>query len=202
MADLPNAPSSPASSLGSRHRFARRSAAAEVVGAATVVFIAAATVVGLLPPVAAVALALSVPPAVVDVHELRLPDVWIVTALAGLAMALSVDAATGGSVELPTIGIGALVMCAPVLVLHLISPTAMGFGDVKLSVVLGAALGTVDWRLALVALCAAALAGATFGLVNRRRTLPFGPFLVFGSLATLLAGDSLLAALVDSGPGS
>jgi leader peptidase (prepilin peptidase)/N-methyltransferase len=174
----------------------------EVVGGVAIVLISAAAFAQLVPVPAALALALSVPPAVVDARTFRLPDIWIATAMTTLVMALAVDGAAGGSVELRSIGVAACVMCAPILLLHLVSPTAMGFGDVKLSLVLGAALGTVDWRLALVALCAAGLAGATYGLATGRRTLPFGPCLVFGSLVTLLAGNWLLTSLLASGAAS
>lgn len=179
--------------------FGSRVGAVELIGTAAVVVIALATINGMLPLAAAVALGLSVPPAVVDIHEQRLPDIGIATAFVGFAAALAVDAASDGSVDLHSVVGGALVMSGPILVLHLVSPAAMGFGDVKFSIVLGAALGTVDWRLALVALCAAGLLGATYGVAARCRTLPFGPFLVFGTLVTLLASDSILTPFVDTG---
>lgn len=172
---------------------------AEVIGAVAVMAIALATLGGLVPPAAGVAIALLVPPAVVDVREQRLPDVWIAAALVGFVVTLSAETAFGVAVDLASVAAGALVMFAPVVALHLASPTSMGFGDVKLSIVLGGALGTVDWRLAMVALSGAGLLGATYGIVSRRRTVPFGPFLVFGSLSTLLADDSILARLVDAG---
>lgn len=183
-------------------QFGLRCGGAEVIGAVVVIAVAIATLRGLFPPAAGIAIAALVPPAVVDVHEQRLPDVWIATALAGLATALAVDAAFSGSVGLGGVVAGALVMCTPIAVLHLASPAAMGFGDVKLSIVLGGALGTVDWRLAMVALCAAGLLGATYGLAARRQTVPFGPFLVAGSLVALLASGSVLTAFLDAGASS
>jgi leader peptidase (prepilin peptidase)/N-methyltransferase len=86
-------------------------------------------------------------------------------------------------------------MALPVLALHLLSPASMGFGDVKAAVVLGAAVGTVDARLAAVALCLAAAGGAAFGLATRRRAIPFGPFLVVASLVVLLANNAIVAAI-------
>jgi leader peptidase (prepilin peptidase)/N-methyltransferase len=71
-------------------------------------------------------------------------------------------------------------MALPVLALHLLSPASMGFGDVKAAVVLGAAVGTVDARLAAVALCLAAAGGAAFGLA---------------SLVVLLANNAIVAAI-------
>jgi leader peptidase (prepilin peptidase)/N-methyltransferase len=90
-------------------------------------------------------------------------------------------------------------MALPVLALHLVSPASMGFGDVKAAVVLGAAVGTVDARLAYVALCLAAAGGVAVGLATRRRTIPFGPFLVVASLLVLLAHDTIVATIFAVG---
>ena len=76
---------------------------------------------------------------------------------------------------------GRIAMAVPVLILHVVSPDSMGFGDVKAALVLGAAVGTIDWRLGAVALCLAALSGAVAGVLGRRRTIAFGPCLVFGA---------------------
>jgi leader peptidase (prepilin peptidase)/N-methyltransferase len=75
----------------------------------------------------------------------------------------------------------------------------MGFGDVKAAVVLGAAVGTADARLAAVALCLAAAGGAAVGLATRRRTIPFGPFLVGASLVVLLVHDPIVATIFAGG---
>jgi leader peptidase (prepilin peptidase)/N-methyltransferase len=83
-------------------------------------------------------------------------------------------------------------MTAPLLLLHLVSPSAMGFGDVKLAVVLGAAVGVLDWQLAVPALALAAGATATVGVVTRARTIPFGPGLLAGALVATLANDLLV----------
>ena len=90
-------------------------------------------------------------------------------------------------------------MALPVLALHLVSPDSMGFGDVKAAVVLGAAVGTADPRLAAVALCLAAAGGAAVGLATRQRTIPFGPFLVVASLLVLLAHDPIVATIFAGG---
>ena len=66
-------------------------------------------------------------------------------------------------------------MALPLLLMHLASPSSMGFGDVKLAVVVGAAVGAADWQLALPALALAAGATATVGIVERLRHVPFGP---------------------------
>jgi leader peptidase (prepilin peptidase)/N-methyltransferase len=68
----------------------------------------------------------------------------------------------------------------------------MGFGDVKLAVVLGAAIGVLDWNLAIPALALAAGSTATVGVLTRARHVAFGPGLVGGALVAMLAHDLLV----------
>jgi leader peptidase (prepilin peptidase)/N-methyltransferase len=76
------------------------------------------------------------------------------------------------------------------LVLALICPAGLGMGDVKLALLLGAALGGAVLPALLVGTLAAGVAGlvvlAREGLGARRRALPFGPFLGFGAITILL----------------
>ena len=172
-----------------------------IVGGAlgSIATIAIAVVVGAAPLAAAVGVALMVPAAAIDVERRRLPDVWIIASLTALVAALSVEAGLDGALRsgatLAGVASGALVMALPLLALHLASPDAMGFGDVKAALVLGAAIGIIDWRLGVVALCLAALAGATAGVLGRRRTIAFGPCLVFGAWTVVLAGEPIVDAL-------
>ena len=72
-------------------------------------------------------------------------------------------------------------------------PVAMGFGDVKLALPLGAMLG---WEAFLVGLLLAVLLGAVVGVAQRMlggsRFVPFGPFMVIGGVAALLVADPLI----------
>ncbi|HSP27440.1 MAG TPA: prepilin peptidase [Ilumatobacteraceae bacterium] len=173
------------------------------VAALSVAALAVAAAVGAVPLAGAVAVALLVPAAVVDVAERRLPDVWLVAALGALIVLLTADLAFGASTLTdPAFGGivgGGAAMALPVLALHLLSPASMGFGDVKAAAVLGAAAGTVDWRLGAVALCLASLGGAAVGVLTRRRTIAFGPFLVFGAWLTLLAHEWLADVVLSGG---
>jgi leader peptidase (prepilin peptidase) / N-methyltransferase len=76
------------------------------------------------------------------------------------------------------------------LVLGLVYPAGLGMGDVKLALLLGAALGGAVLPALLVGTLAAGVAGvvvlARQGLGARRRALPFGPFLAFGAITILL----------------
>jgi leader peptidase (prepilin peptidase)/N-methyltransferase len=105
----------------------------------------------------------------------------------------------GQSFDAGSMLLGASMMAGPMLLLHLVSPGSMGFGDVKAGVVLGAALGTLDWRLGLVALTVAAGLGVVVGAVRRSATIPFGPFLVLGATVAILGENLWLAALSNGG---
>lgn len=72
----------------------------------------------------------------------------------------------------------------------------MGGGDVKLGALIGLALG---FPLSLVALITAFLSGAILSLLliftgkkNFKSSIPFGPFLVFGSLIALFFGSEII----------
>ncbi len=132
-----------------------------------------------------------VPAAAIDIRERRLPDRWVACAAGVLAATTWIAWVAGQPVEIGAFIIGAVAMVAPLLALHLVSPESMGFGDVKAGLVLGAALGSVDWQLAVVALVVAAGLGGAFGLIGRSRTIPFGPFLVLGSAVALAAAPLL-----------
>lgn len=91
--------------------------------------------------------------------------------------------------------------CAFFLVLFLITRgKGMGFGDVKLSFLLGLVLG---FPKIVLALYLAFLTGAIFGLILiiwRKRSLkeaiPFGPFLIAAALASLFLGRIITAHIV------
>jgi leader peptidase (prepilin peptidase)/N-methyltransferase len=80
---------------------------------------------------------------------------------------------------------------------------AMGLGDVKMMLGVGAILG---WRLSFLAIFLGAFAGALIGiaLVARKKEdgmqaqIPFGIFLGIGSIAALLYGEPLIAWYVNT----
>jgi prepilin signal peptidase PulO-like enzyme (type II secretory pathway) len=72
----------------------------------------------------------------------------------------------------------------------------MGFGDVKLGVFMGLALG---WPDILTALFIAFTAGMFWGIIaiaagkkSMKSYLPFGPFLAFGMIGAMLAGNIIV----------
>ncbi|MFJ6805051.1 prepilin peptidase [Streptomyces anulatus] len=134
--------------------------------------------------------------AAVDRRVHRLPDP-LTLPLAGAVVLL-----LGGAALLPghagswTTGLlGGLALGGFYLLLFLINPNGMGFGDVKLALALGVALGWYGWTVLFVGGFAGFLFGALYGLVlvllrraGRRTGIPFGPFMIGGALTGLLLG--------------
>lgn len=84
-------------------------------------------------------------------------------------------------------------------VLWFVHPRGLGYGDVRLSGVLGIALGSLGWAELVVGGYAGFLLGgvgggllALLGLVQRR-AVPFGPFMLVGALLGVVAGPALAA---------
>ncbi|MFG3319924.1 prepilin peptidase [Streptomyces sp. NPDC048171] len=134
--------------------------------------------------------------AAVDLKVRRLPDPLTlplaVAALALLGLTALVPEHAG---EWTTALLGALALGAGYLVLFLINPAGMGFGDVKLALTAGAVLGWYGWPTLMLGTFAGFLLGAFYGgalLVARRAgrktAIPFGPFLIAGAFLGVLAG--------------
>ena len=82
-------------------------------------------------------------------------------------------------------------------------PAGMGMGDVKLAGAMGLFLGRAVGPAILLALVAGTVVGiaimARRGLAEGRKTaVPFGPFLVLGSLIALFFGEAIVGWYVDS----
>ncbi|AXL90290.1 prepilin peptidase [Streptomyces sp. CB09001] len=134
--------------------------------------------------------------AVVDLKVRRLPDP-LTLPLAGAALVLLgltalVPEHAG---EWTTALLGALALGAGYLVLFLINPAGMGFGDVKLALTAGAVLGWYGWPTLMLGTFAGFLLGALYGgallvarRANRKTAIPFGPFLIAGAFLGVLAG--------------
>ncbi|MFD4786379.1 prepilin peptidase [Streptomyces sp. NPDC058459] len=134
--------------------------------------------------------------AAVDLRVHRLPDPLTLpltpAVLVLLALASRLPDHTG---TYRTALYGALALGAGYLALHLLNPSGMGFGDVKLAPALGAALGWYGWPTVMLGTFATFTAGALYGLAllltrraTRKSAIPFGPFLLTGTLLGVLAG--------------
>jgi leader peptidase (prepilin peptidase) / N-methyltransferase len=115
--------------------------------------------------------------------------------LAGAAAALAI-AAIGDPGSLPERLIAAAAAGGLLFCVALAYPKGMGLGDVKLAATMGLFLGRDVAPALLVALLAGSLVGlaiiARRGAAARKQAIPFGPFLAFGGLVALLAGDPLV----------
>jgi leader peptidase (prepilin peptidase)/N-methyltransferase len=84
----------------------------------------------------------------------------------------------------------------------LIYPAGMGMGDVKLALLMGAALGaTVPVALMtgmLAAMVPSIVLFARFGSKARKMGIPFGPFLAIGSVVALFWGHAILDAYLST----
>jgi len=95
--------------------------------------------------------------------------------------------------------IGAAAAWTFLLLVHLVSPRGMGFGDVRLSFILGLYLGWLGAGHVALGLFLGFLLGAVAGIVlviarrrTRKQAIPFGPFLAAGAMLAVLVGEPLL----------
>ncbi|MFF2229924.1 prepilin peptidase [Streptomyces anulatus] len=134
--------------------------------------------------------------AVVDRRVHRLPDPLTLPLAAAVVLLLGGAALLPGHAGSWTSGLlGGLALGGFYLLLFLINPNGMGFGDVKLALALGVALGWYGWTVLFVGGFAGFLFGALYGLAlvllrraGRRTGIPFGPFMLGGALTGLLLG--------------
>ena len=149
---------------------------------------------------AAVGLAL----ALIDLDVRRLPDALTLPSYPVVAALLALGAALGSdSGELVRALLGGLAMAAFYFALFFAHPRGMGFGDVKLSGVLGMATAWFGWGAFGVGLFAGFLLGGVWGIAlllsgrgGRKSAVPFGPFMLAGTLLAVLAGQPLADAYV------
>jgi leader peptidase (prepilin peptidase)/N-methyltransferase len=94
---------------------------------------------------------------------------------------------------------GATLAWLALLVIHLISPSGMGFGDVRLSFVLGLFLGWISLGhvftglfLGVLLICAVGIVLAVLRLRSLQEHIAFGPFLAAGSILAVFAGDAII----------
>lgn len=125
--------------------------------------------------------------ALVDANTHRIPDRIVLASVVPTAIVIATRVIGGdGPTVVPGVVFGAIGFALPLLAVHLAAPSALGFGDVKLAVSLGATLGLVDWRMSVAALCLASGLTVAVALVLRRSSLPFAPGLVVGAALVLV----------------
>lgn len=91
---------------------------------------------------------------------------------------------------------GGIIFLIALAGLAIFKKEAMGGGDVKLAAMIGAFIG---WKYIIISLFIGFFIGAIAGILlillkikNRDDLVPFGPFIVLGSLITILWGENIL----------
>lgn len=142
---------------------------------------------------------ISIALALIDVDVQRLPDPIVLPAYAvGAALLGAAALLVGDPGALVRAGLGLLVLGGIYLLLALVRPGGMGFGDVKLAGALGFFLGWLGWDVLAVGALAGFLLGGIYGVVllalgraRRSTALPFGPWLIAGAWIGILVGAPL-----------
>ncbi|MGK5111236.1 MULTISPECIES: prepilin peptidase [unclassified Geodermatophilus] len=131
--------------------------------------------------------------AVIDLRARLLPNRVLLPALgAGAALLVLPAALDGAWPALLRAVLGAAALFAAFLVLALLSPGALGMGDVKLAALLGLYLGWLGWGAVLGGAVAGFVVQAVvaLGLLAARRIglrgeLPFGPAMLAGAAVAI-----------------
>jgi len=132
----------------------------------------------------------------VDLDCKRLPHALVVPAIrvSGALFAV-VSALTGEWGALLRAALGAVILGAAFLLLYLLPGRGLGYGDVKLAVLLGLFLGWLGWREVLLGGLLPWLVNAPIVIalllsarVSRKTSLPFGPAMLVGALLAVLVG--------------
>jgi len=138
---------------------------------------------------------------VIDLEHYIVPNriVYPVGA-AGFPLLAIASAGTGDWGALGRAALGAVAAFVPFLLMHLAYPRGMGFGDVRLSFVLGLFLGWLGWPELALGLFAGFVYGSVvgvalqvLGVVQRKQAVPFGPFLAAGAMTIVLVGGPIVS---------
>ena len=138
-----------------------------------------------------------VPVVVIDLEHRLIPNIIVLPA-AALALVFAV-LHNPDRWWVPVVG--AFGAAAFLGILWFLYPRGMGFGDVKLSLLLGAVLGASVIPALFIAFAAGSILGivlmARNGASARKTAIPFGPYLAAGALLALWVGPSLITLYTD-----
>lgn len=141
--------------------------------------------------IAAVGIALTL----IDLDVRRLPDVIVLPSYGILAALLAIDWHPHALLRALE---GGAALFAFFYLIAVLAKGAMGFGDVKLAGLLGAAMAYVSWGTLLTGAFLAFICGSLVGVVlmgagkaDRKTAIPFGPFMILGALAAILGAGGL-----------
>jgi leader peptidase (prepilin peptidase)/N-methyltransferase len=144
--------------------------------------------------------------AMIDLDVQRLPDALTLPSYAVVAVLLGLSALQhGDGSRLLRALIGALLLGGFYFAVWFVYPKGMGFGDVKLAPTLGAYLGWLGYGVLAVGAFLGFLFGGLVGVGivlfkegGRKTKVPFGPFMITGTLVAVLVGRQLADAYVSA----
>jgi leader peptidase (prepilin peptidase) / N-methyltransferase len=97
--------------------------------------------------------------------------------------------------------LGAAIGFTLLLIIAIVSKGGMGGGDIKLYALIGFVVGT---KILLLSFFLATLIGALVGMVGialkifeRKKPIPFGPFIAVGTLLAYFYGDSIISSYLQ-----
>jgi leader peptidase (prepilin peptidase)/N-methyltransferase len=136
----------------------------------------------------------------IDLEHYLLPDrIVYPVAVASIALLGVAGLGDGDGAAFTRALLGAAAAFGALFAIHLVSPRGMGFGDVKLSFVLGLFLGWLGWGEVALGLFLGFFYGAVVGVAliaahlrSRKDHVPFGPFLAAGAVTVVLWGGPIL----------
>jgi leader peptidase (prepilin peptidase)/N-methyltransferase len=141
--------------------------------------------------------------ALIDLDVKRLPDVLTLPSYA-VGFVLLGLASLSEPYPLLRAALGAAAMFALYFALCFAYPAGMGFGDVKLSGVLGLYTAWLGWDVWAAGLMLGFLLGGFFGIGvvlvrrgGRKTAVPFGPFMIIGAFVAIFFGHSLVSGYLD-----
>ena len=143
--------------------------------------------------------AVSIALALIDLDTKTLPNRIVVPSMVVMAVLLAVaSVGTGDWFALLWAIVAGAALFVFYLLLVIIYPSGMGFGDVKLAAVVGLALGYLGWGTVIVGAFAAFLLGGVFSIVllaigkaTRKTGIPFGPWMLLGAWVGIAFGREI-----------
>jgi len=143
--------------------------------------------------------------ALIDLDVHRLPDALTLPSYIVAPGLLAVAAVADDKGDaLLRAAIGGLIAFGFYFAVWFLYPAGMGFGDVKLSGVVGMYLGWISYGVLVAGLFLGFLIGAlvSIGLVlfagaGRKTKVPFGPFMLAGAYLAVLVGQDLVDAYLS-----
>ena len=137
--------------------------------------------------------------AIVDARRRIIPNNLVYPSLLLLGTGIVVLAVADEGVSPMGAAAGLLAYGGGMFVVAIVSPRAMGMGDVKLAALIGLVLGALGTRYLTVGALTGLLAGGIGGALalvrggSAHQTIPFGPYLAGGAILSALAAPHIAA---------